>query len=108
MVLLACLGFFLADSRSTDVLVVGGTDNWKFEIRREDRYYNSLLTTFVAGLRSVALQLQLEGDLCFYASLLITRANHVGEYNTMHASLRFVIYNNHFSSPAPPLESGGY
>ena len=79
------------------------TGNLKLE-ERAGIIINSLLTTFVAGLRSGALQLQLEGELCFYASLLITRANQVEEYNRMHASLRFVIYNNHSSSPAPPLE----
>ena len=85
------------------------TGNLKLELEKAGIVINSLLTTFVAGFRSVALQLQLEGAMCFSASLLITRANHVGEYNKMHAnSLRFVINNNHSSSQAPPLELSGY
>ena len=38
----------------------------------------------------------------------ITETNQVREYNTMHDSLGFMVYNNHPCPQAPPLNSGGY
>ena len=40
--------------------------------------------------------------------LITTRTNQVGEYNTMHVSLGFIVYSNHPCPWALPSESGDH